>query len=556
MKFLCIPFILSLPLFATPINWTEKEENSVEKQTLALADTLQTQTLIIGRTGLTTTRVATVISKDGHILAPFLASIDGRKAPYLLYKADGSRIPLSTIAERPKRHLALLKLKENDSTFTASRISELTNHTVVIPTCSPIASLGEIPGMFIDHLEFTPPEEATAIRLDSVNHLPGTPVFDLSGSLIATTLKARNSNIPAISISQLLREFTSLDEILPDLSESSLPQLPKAPEVSEEEREELTSSPITDARNSFLQDTYPSPLPCAHIFNEDTQSTHSVIGTIVRQDGMILTKASELGPDLRVSIAGEDYPGIILATDEASDLALVGVEATGLPTVTWSDAPPTPGSILISPILLQGTSEEMLAEPACNTGIFTQILKAKTPTVHSTSQVTSLGITTEQRENGLVIAALKKDSPASESGLSLGDLIESIDGQEITRRSELTTLLDSHRVGDKVTLLVKNSSGSQEIEITLISPLLIPPATGIQAPAIAIVPSVRRSPFPDVIAHTMPLNAWDCGSPIFDRQGRALGLNIAAVSATRSLALRPADVRKVLEKLLAETRAF
>ena len=71
-----------------------------------------------------------------------------------------------------------------------------------------------------------------------------------------------------------------------------------------------------------------------------------------------------------------------------------------------------------------------------------------------------------------------------------------------------------------------------------------------------MIPSVRRGPFPDVLAHTVPLNAWDCGSPIFDLTGRALGLNIAAVSPTRTLALQPQDVRDALTRLMAETRPF
>jgi S1-C subfamily serine protease len=73
---------------------------------------------------------------------------------------------------------------------------------------------------------------------------------------------------------------------------------------------------------------------------------------------------------------------------------------------------------------------------------------------------------------------------------------------------------------------------------------------------ISMIPSVRRAPFPDVLVHTIPLNAWDCGSPLFDRQGRALGLNIAAVAPARSFALPPATVREALDRLLAKTRAF
>jgi len=271
---------------------------------------------------------------------------------------------------------------------------------------------------------------------------------------------------------------------------------------------------------------------------------------------MILTKASELGPDLRVRYGGKNYRGIILATDEKTDLALVGIDATGLPVVTWSDEIPTPGTTLSSPILLQESSDDMIAEPTAYLGTFNQLIKEKTPTVHSSSQVTSLGLVTEQQADGISIAAIQSQSAASETELAPSDLIAKIDGVDISQRSELTAILNEHRVGDEVTLTIKRDDEQKEIKIKLSAPHLIPPATGIVIPNISMIPSVRRGPFPDILVHSIPLNAWDCGSPIFDRKGRALGLNIAASSPLRTLALRPVDIRATLEKLLAETNAF
>ncbi len=559
---LSLSLSLSLILALTPasllgqLNWSEREEKAIAQSTLAFAQKLSQQIVIIGRTGLTTTRVATVIDQEGHLLAPFIASIDGQDAPYLLYRPDGSRVQLTTVAEKPKRFLALLKLEEKDESLIPTRISKVVDHSVMIPTCAPIASLGETPSISVDHLEFAPPEKATAIRLDRSLYSPGSPVFDLSGSLIAVTLASRRTNTPALFITRVLEEFAELDALLPELSESALPKLPKAPKIEPNEAEKIRESSLNEARERYLQSTQQNPLPCVHIFNEGAPSTHSVIGTIVRKDGMILTKASDLGPDLRVRFRSKNYRGILLASDEASDLALVGIDATDLPVVRWSDELPAPGSTLAAPILLQESTEDMLTKPSARSGTFSHILKAHTPTVHATSQVTSLGLVTEQTEDGITIAAIQKDSPAYESGLSPGDLIEKIDGQKITQRSELTRILNSHRVGDELSVVTTSPNGPQEYSVTLISPRLIPPATGIIVPRVSMIPSVRRAPFPDVMVHSIPLNSWDCGSPLFDSQGRALGLNIAAASPNRSLALRPATLRKVLEKLLRKTRAF
>jgi serine protease Do len=86
---------------------------------------------------------------------------------------------------------------------------------------------------------------------------------------------------------------------------------------------------------------------------------------------------------------------------------------------------------------------------------------------------------------------------------------------------------------------------------------MIPPATGINlAENLSMVPSIRRAPFPEVIVHSTPINAWDCGSPVFDINGNALGINIAAVSPARTIALKPKEIRAAIDRLLAKTRAF
>ena len=557
MKPLFLTAFFTIGSIAAEVTWSAQNETAIEQSSLALAKRFPLQTVIIGRTGLAETRVAVVVGEEGHLLSPYLRSIDGEDAPYLLYKQDGSRVQLTTVVEKPKRFLALLKLPVSDPSLLPVKIAKVVDHTVAIPTCAPIASLGETAGIYLEHLEFAPPEDADAFRLDSVFHRPGTPVFDLAGSLIGITLKPRQSNTPALMIDRVMAEFPELEEILPDESISDLPNLPLAPEVTPEELKDLTDSPLTEARERFVQSTHPSPLPCALVFNENAQATHSVIGTIVRQDGLILTKASDLGPALRVRVGGQNYPGILLATDEKTDLALIGIEATGLPIVRWSDETPKPGTTLAAPILLQESTENMVAEPTSYLGSFVQILKEGTPTVQATSQVTSLGLVTEQIQSKIAIAAISEDAPAFESGLSPGDVIEKIDGREITLRSELTAILDRHQVGDEVTLVVTRGGERKEYKLKLTSPLIIPPTTGIEITSgIPMIPSVRRGPFPDVLVHTAPLNAWDCGSPVFDLRGRALGLNIAAMSATRTFALTPAEVRAALTRLLAETRAF
>ncbi|MGD1977884.1 MAG: PDZ domain-containing protein [Akkermansiaceae bacterium] len=555
-RFLILASLLT-GLHAREITWTMEHETAVQSSLVELSKQLPKQTAIVGRTSRTDTRVAVVMSKEGHLLCPLIPAADQGDAPYLLYRPDGSRLTLTTIQESKKRAVALLKIENPPADLVAARIASITEHTLVIPTTAPIASLGEPSSLFVDHLQFPPPEDANIFRLDSIFFQPGSPVLDLSGALVGTTLKARADNTPALMIASLVADLPKLDQILPDLSASQLPKLPRTPVLTREEIKELKESPLVAARERFIQTTHPEHKSCVLISNDNAQATHSAIGTIVRPDGLILTKASELGPSFKVRCNGKNYPGVLLSTDEETDLALVGIEATGLPAVTWHDRPPVPGVTVAAPVLLQESTEDMVSEPTSYLGTFSHLLKAGLPTVHATSQVTSLGLTTEQLDTGLTVAALIADTPAYESGLSPGDVITQIDNTPIASRADLTSFLDQSEVGQKVTIKATSAGTSKDFEVTLIRPVLIPPDTGIKlAENISMIPSVRRAPFPDVFVHTAPLNAWDCGSPLFDLRGRAIGLNIAAVSPARSIALPPKVVREALDRLLAQTRPF
>jgi len=557
MKSILIASVLASLLPAQTITWTKDHEIFVQERTTQFASKLSNQMVIIGRLGLSETRPAVVISNGGHILSPFLPSIDDEDAPYLLYQIDGSRIELETVAENSKRFVSLLKIKKPPANLIPVRISKPVDHTVIVPTTAPITSIGEPPSLFVDHLEFAPPEQAKALRLDSTLYTRGAPVFDLSGALIATTLKGRETNTPALMIQWLIADFPELDTIIADESVSGLENLPLVPKTTKEEAKKIVVSPLTRARQRFIQSSHPNPLPCVLVSNEGAQATHSVIGTIIHAEGLILTKASDLGPSLVVRYKGKNYPAVLLSTDENTDLALVGISELGMPVVRWSEELPVAGSVVASPLLLQESTDEMVAEATSRVGNFSHVLKVGLPSVHATSQVTSLGLTTEQLDSGLRIAAIKPDTPAFESGLSPGDLIKKVNNQPINTRADLTAFLNRCEVGEKVTAQIVRGGSKRSHEVKLISPLMIPPATGINlSRGISMVPSIRRAPFPDVIIHTTPINAWDCGAPVFDINGNALGLNIAAVSPARTIALKPKEIRAAIERLLTKTRAF
>ena len=547
---------LALSTVASAATWTEEHTDILNKRSLAFAKQLANSTTIVGRLGRADTRAAVVVSAEGHLICPVIKSIDGEPAPYILYHSDGTREELTTILEKEKSVFALLKTNDASPKLTPVPLAERIDDTVFVTGCAPIVTLNEKPHFQVCHLLYQPKEDSNTFALDLETVGLGDAIFNLDGKLVGLVSRVTSRGPQATLITSLVEKDTELSGVLPEIENSNSARLPAAPTLTKEEKQELEKSPLREARSKQVQSLFPSPLPCVLIFNVDQQLTHSVIGTVIDPNGLILTKASELGPKLSVRFAGKSHPAVLLSTDEASDLALVGIEATNMPVVRWQEITPAPGAPLFAPKLLDETTAQMVATKSALTGNYTGIQKAETHTIHQSSSVTSLGIVTEQLEDVLRVSALLPESSARKSGLTVGDLISKIDDQKITTRSALTDLLNSKSVGDTVQIEVSRGKDPQTYSLTLEAPEIMPPLTGVTASFIPMIPSVRRSPFPDCLAHAIPLNAWDCGSPLFDQDGKAIGLNIAAVSPGKTLALTPSEIRAALARLLANSRQF
>ena len=78
--------------------------------------------------------------------------------------------------------------------------------------------------------------------------------------------------------------------------------------------------------------------------------TTAALGTVVRKDGYIVTKASEVHGKLACRIGSRELPATIVKSKTEHDLALLKVDANDLVPITWADGdPPVPGSWLITP---------------------------------------------------------------------------------------------------------------------------------------------------------------------------------------------------------------
>jgi serine protease Do len=64
-------------------------------------------------------------------------------------------------------------------------------------------------------------------------------------------------------------------------------------------------------------------------------------------------------------------------------------------------------------------------------------------------------------------ATVVSGSPADKAGIQPGDIITKVDGTAINQSTSLTSVLDKHSVGDKVTLTVVRGGKTQDVDVTL-----------------------------------------------------------------------------------------
>ena len=310
------------------------------------------------------------------------------------------------------------------------------------------------------------------------------------------------------------------------------------------------------------------------------------LGLIVSQDGLILTKASEIQPPAAEEkpdtskpekpadspkkeepaenttaenttaenktaenkeekpakaaplslvcklIDGRELPAQLVGLHEVCDLALLKVDAEKLKVATWSDGPPAVGDWVISP----GPQAEPLA-----VGV------VSVPPRHIGGQNAVLGIGVEDSEQGTKIVQIAPKSGALAAGLQVNDIILEVQGYPIENRVQLVEILGQYFSGDEVQLLVKRRTEELRLKATMGEPSRL--GRGDMQNTMGGALSSRRLNFPRVLQHDTTLQPAQCGGPLVDLEGRVVGLNIARAGRVESYALPVDAVLVVLAEL-------
>jgi serine protease Do len=260
------------------------------------------------------------------------------------------------------------------------------------------------------------------------------------------------------------------------------------------------------------------------------------LGAVVEPDGYLVTKASVLKGKIVCRFRdGTERKAEKVGEDGNQDLALLRVEATGLTAISWRQGdPPPPGSLVAT----TAPADEPIAISVVSTD--PRRIRGRTDAHHPRAW---LGIEMGAGESGLGVGGVMPDSPAAKAGVRVGDEIRQIDGAAMKSAEQVVETVGGHSAGQAIKLLVHRQDQDLEISATL-AKFQAPQDSWGGGPF-----SERRSGFPVVLPHDAPLRPKECGGPLVDTDGRAVGINIARALRVTTYALPAAVVRDTVREL-------
>lgn len=257
------------------------------------------------------------------------------------------------------------------------------------------------------------------------------------------------------------------------------------------------------------------------------------LATIVSADGHALTKASEVEPaekgnpksDKDDSIEVEFGDGRIVAakvvdTMKAYDLALIKIEATNLKPAQFADTE-TPVGTLIAAVT---TGEDV-------NGVGVISVAARSLDERSKG---FLGISMSRDEappKGVLIGEVIEGGAAKRAGIEAGDIILSVNNEEILNPRQLQKLVAGLKPDQKVKVQIERAGKPQELELSLGNRAEVAgrldqrqfDQTALMGSSL----SKNASGYPNAVQSDLALQAEDAGGPVIDVNGAIVGLNIA-----------------------------
>ena len=281
------------------------------------------------------------------------------------------------------------------------------------------------------------------------------------------------------------------------------------------------------------------------VFYNNENSKLFIYGTVVSDDGLILTKASELEEvkDYHVRVGTKKYRAPrLVGRNDSWDVALVQIEAEGLmPVDLESKIEVSHGTWIVS----NGATERRFRRPRAG------IVSANKREIPGGSPAV-LGVALEARDEKILVGNVTKESGAEKAGLKEGDELLEVDGNGIKDRDAFIEYLTTKSSGDVIKLKAKRGDETLEFEVELMARHKLYGGTQNRNDQLSggeTQQSARRTGFPMVLQHETTLSRRTVGGPIFTLDGEFVGMNIAAANRVEVFAIPVDELAGIVEDL-------
>jgi len=161
-----------------------------------------------------------------------------------------------------------------------------------------------------------------------------------------------------------------------------------------------------------------------------------------------------------------------------------------------------------------------------------------------------LGVALDEAEGGARVANIVPNSAADKAGLQVNDIVTLVADTAIIDSETMVNAIRHHKPGDALPIKVKRDGKEIDLRATLGKR---PPDPGLARREyqnhLGSELSERRSGFPQVLQHDMVLQPDNCGGPVVDLDGKAIGINIARAGRVETYAIPAEAVRALIDEL-------
>ena len=267
-------------------------------------------------------------------------------------------------------------------------------------------------------------------------------------------------------------------------------------------------------------------------------------GVVISADGYILSKASEVDQKAGLSVRVDTtfYKNLkVVLVDARWDVALIKVDAEGLIPADFAESSDLPQGTWV---VVNGATSRSKRR------VLAGIISAQRREIPAAGGAV-MGVQLSAKKDRIELEEVSEGGGAESGGLKKGDVIVSVDDEEMKEVSDLTDFLEKKKAGDELKVSIMRGDEKKELFVRLAArgEVFVEMTRNDEMSGDF---SKRRSGFPEVIQHDILANSETMGGPVVNLAGKVVGMNIARASRAETFAIPVEELREIAKNMVAQ----